>query len=278
MKRRSFLQRAGIAIAGGATTTGAGVSTAHAQAASGGPADDLRTVLITSAAAPLCRQVAGRLSDTWRVRLTGSRQTETDLPLVLSDLGHGESTGAAVQGVDAVVHLALPPSGVEGPELIDFRTRGTYNLLRAAAEQGVRRVVYLGSLAPLLGYEPRFMITEDFRPESSPDAEALSHYLGEFTCREFARSGQLEVVVLRAGRWPGSATGGAATTALPRTEISDLARAAALALGSGRDSDGRNVGPWQVVHIHSEADSTRFPLARAERLLGYRPQSSEDAR
>jgi nucleoside-diphosphate-sugar epimerase len=189
-------------------------------------------------------------------------------------LGHDQSTDALVEGVHTIVHVGLAPPGVGDPQVIDFRTRATYNLLLAAAHQSVQRVIYLSSLAIMLGYDKRFMITEDFRSRPTPDPETLSYCLGEFTCREFARSGDFGVVVLRLGRLENRETETSPYGELPLTKIQDVAAAVASVVGNQSDGNGPDLGPWNVVHIHSEAQSSRFPLTKAERLLRYQPKST----
>jgi nucleoside-diphosphate-sugar epimerase len=124
----------------------------------------------------------------------------------------------------------------------------------------------------MLGYEKRYMVNEDFRPQPTPDPEILSQYLGEFTCREFARLKDLDVVVLRLGRLAQLEPGVSSHEDLPLTSLDDVAAAVALAAGNGDGGDGPGRGPWNVVHIHSEARSSRFPLTKAKRLLRFLPK------
>ena len=99
-------------------------------------------MLITSAASPLAHHLARGLYAAHDVRLTDIRDARGPWPFVRCDLGHDEATDRLVAGVDVLIHLALPPpefaDGTEtaANELIDYRTRRTYNLLLAASEAG----------------------------------------------------------------------------------------------------------------------------------------------
>ena len=279
MKRRHFLQRAGLLCASGTTiAAGATIASGTTKAATAAQSDQakedgqIKSVLVTSAQTPLAKAIAAALGDAYRVHLTGPREMVTDLPYTRSDLGHDESTDRLVSGMDAVVHVAQPPPGASERERIDRRTRGTYNLLRAAATQGVRRVVYLSSLAMMTGYDEDFEVSEDWRPPLTDSPHVLSDCLGEFTCREFARSGQLGVVVLRLG------------TVVKADEVKgkpfdplwveerDAASAVRGALSAQFSDNASSVGFWKIFHIQSGSPRARFTSARAQSSLGYQPQ------
>jgi len=152
MKRRSFLYKTGILVAGGAAAAGSATKDAERENVPRHGADGAGEVLITSAGSDLCAAIAERLSESSPVRVTAPAKTRTRFPFVKSDLGHEASTDELLKGVREVVHVALPPPGTCGTGLIDFRTRCTYNMLRAAARHGVRKVLYLSSLGIMLGY------------------------------------------------------------------------------------------------------------------------------
>lgn len=272
LSRRSFLAGSGIGAAG----LVGGVSAQGAQAApdleASGGESDAQSVLITSGETLLARAIAERLSRRYRVRLTAQEDVQTDFPVTKSALEADESTTALVRGTDAVVHVARPAIPDEGTAAIDLRTRLTYNLLQAAAETGVRRVVYLSSLELLTDYDEQFDVTEDWRPRPGSDPRLLSHYLGEFTCREFAREGRLSVVVLRLG------------TVVRAEELAgrpfdplwvdqrDAVEAVWLALAALEGDASRKLGPWSVFHIQSDSPRARFSVDKAKKLLGYKPQ------
>jgi nucleoside-diphosphate-sugar epimerase len=216
------------------------------------------------------------LRGAWEVQVAGPREIETPFSFRRCDFNDDDSLSATLEGIEAVIHVAQPSPDVRGTDLIDYRTRQTYNLLRAATAMGVSRGVYLSSLAIMLGYDERFMITEDFRPRPRPDAQSLSHYLGETTCREFARASELEMTVVRLGRLDNADDASPEINELPRTTFRDAAQAVAAAIGGGVRGNRPKFGSWSIQHIHSESDATRFPLTKAERLLNYRPLPKED--
>jgi hypothetical protein len=249
MKRRTFLQTTGFALAGGHAM-------AQGQPASqpSGPTVAAKSVLVTSADSPLAQAIATGLSDQYRTVLTKS------------DFSDPAATTALVHGVDAIVHVAEPPADAPAAAHLDYRTRGTYGLLQAAFREGVRQAVYLSSLEVMFGYDEQFQVTEDWCPKPAAEPGPMSHYLGEFTCREFAREGKIGFCVLRLGRL------GLAGDPL-RLDQADAVGAVECAL-TVMGSERARLGLWSVFHIVSDVRNSRFPAAKASQMLGYRPQSA----
>src|SRR5437588_5343233 len=106
---------------------------------------------------------------------------------------------AACQGVDYVLHQAAIPSvpkSVAAPlPSHESNIDGTMNLLLAAREAKVKRIVYASSSA-LYGESPRLPKTEEMLPDPiSP--YAVQKLCGEYYMRSFYRVYGLETVSLR---------------------------------------------------------------------------------
>jgi len=275
MKRRDFLQTAGLLAAGVTDTLAtcraseAADSQVRGRRASADTA--IKEVLVTSAQSELARATAAELKGDYQVRLTAPVHVETPCEFVKSALDHGERTNLAVRGVDAIVHVAepLPDSGhVDG---IDYRTRCTYNLLQAAVKEGVQSIVYLSSLRMMGGSDKSFQVDEDWRPLPTPASGGLSDYLGEFTCREFAREGRLNVIVLRLGNVVSAGASREEASNSAWIDPRDVARAVSCALTRLPASRAAIGGRWSIFHVTSHSPSSRFPIRKARRILGYRP-------
>ncbi|MDE2998175.1 MAG: NAD(P)-dependent oxidoreductase [Gemmatimonadota bacterium] len=211
-------------------------------------------VLITSAGTALARALAADLSLENDVILTDVVDVSTDLAFHPCDLGHDGETESLVEGMDAIVHVAELPQCQQSDEReIDFQTRCTYNIMVAAREKRVGHVVYLSSLSLFETCDPNWNVTEQWAPRPSTDAGPIGKYLGEFTCREFAREHSVRVTCLRLGE-----VGGDGDTAL---SVTDAVRAIASALTIE--------GPmWRVLHVQSEVENARFPIGQAKEALG----------
>ncbi len=211
-------------------------------------------VLITSAGTALARALAEDLSRQHEVTLTDVVEVSTEFAFRTCELGHDGDTESLVDGMDAIVHVAQLPERQRTDESeIDFQTRCTYNLMAAAREKNVRHVVYLSSLSLFETCDPNWNVTEQWAPRPSTDAGPLGKYLGEFTCREFAREHSVRVTCLRLGE-----VGGDGDAAL---SVTDAVRAIASALTID--------GPmWRVLHVQSEVENARFPVDQAKSALG----------
>lgn len=263
MKRRDFLLRTGLLAAGGTTSLDlCGQSGAADSQLSDGTT---KAVLVTSASTELAQTIAGELRHDYRVRLTAQTNVQTAYEFLESPLNHDESTAVAVRGVEAIVHVAEPLPDVDAAEKIDHRTRCTHNLLRAAVEEGVRAIVYLSSLRMMSGYDESFQIDEDWRPLPTPASGGLSDYLGEFVCREFAREGKLDVIVLRLGKIVSAQDLSEQASDSAWVDPRDVARAVSRALTK------LLADHWSVCHVRSHSPRCRFPLRKAQKILGYRP-------
>jgi UDP-glucose 4-epimerase len=119
--------------------------------------------------------------------------------LVHADIREGASIAPLFQGVDCVFHTAaLPrvPLSIENPlETHMVNVVGTINVLLAARDAAVRRVVFSGS-SSVYGDQPRLPLDEEMRPNPlSP--YALQKLAGEQYTRLFHRLYGIETLTLR---------------------------------------------------------------------------------
>jgi len=134
---------------------------------------------------------------------TGRRENlqhlKDDIEFMEGDLRDLETTTRAVAEVDCVIHqAALPsvPQSIKDPQgNTENNLNGTLNLLMAARDAGVKRVVYASSCA-VYGDSPILPKSEDLLPTPlSP--YAASKLAGEYYCRVFHHVYDLETVCLR---------------------------------------------------------------------------------
>jgi UDP-glucose 4-epimerase len=116
----------------------------------------------------------------------------------VADVTDWEALVRAFAGCDAVVHLAcLPVARCQQDPTAGFRvnTLGTFYVLMAAREAGVRRVVYTSS-AQVYG-RPAVRPVPESAPCQPVTMYGASKLCGEVWCRTLARAGGPETVVLR---------------------------------------------------------------------------------
>lgn len=118
--------------------------------------------------------------------------------LLVGDIRDAQMVEKAVQGMDAVVHLAAHTSVIDSihhPDLdFEMNARGTFNLLAACRKQGVGHFVFASSNAPVGATNPPIDETKAPRPMSPYGASKLA---GEGYCSTFYHSYGLQTVILR---------------------------------------------------------------------------------
>ena len=121
------------------------------------------------------------------------------IQLIRGSLVDLETVRQAVNGVDYVLHQgAIPsvPRSVSDPiGSNEANINGTLNLLVAARDAGVKRVVYASS-SSVYGDTPTLPKTEDM-PTNPLSPYALTKLAGEYYCRMFYSLFGLETVTLR---------------------------------------------------------------------------------
>jgi UDP-glucose 4-epimerase len=124
---------------------------------------------------------------------------EPDFCLVEGDVRNEADVKRALEGVDAVFHLAAAVSvdlSVKNPLLVDeVNVGGTLNVLRESLEAGVKRFVYASSCA-VYG-EPAHLPIDEGHPTRPISPYAVSKLAAEHYCRVFYEVYGLETVCLR---------------------------------------------------------------------------------
>ncbi|MBX5467936.1 MAG: NAD-dependent epimerase/dehydratase family protein [Firmicutes bacterium] len=202
---------------------------------------------------------------------------------VVGDLAQPERWAPALEGVDAVFHVAALYSLAQrdAAAMLRVNVEGTRRLLAAALAHGVRRVVYTSSTAAVglrPGGEPADE-TDWADPDRAPGAYKRSKILAEQAALQAARSG-LDVVVVNpsapigwgdikptptgkiildavAGRMPYYVE-----TGLNWVAVEDVAQGHLLAFERGRPGERYILGNANL--------SLREILERIQRILGRR--------
>jgi nucleoside-diphosphate-sugar epimerase len=169
----------------------------------------VRTALVTGGAGFIGSHLVGRLlADGWQVRVldnfsSGSdcnlRAFLPDVEVIEGDVRDGERCQAAARGADTVFHLAAiasVASSVADPLTShQVNVGGTLNVLMAARDQGVRRLVFSSS-ASVYGNAVEVPTRED-QPLDPESPYATGKRCGELYCRNFFQLYGLETVSLR---------------------------------------------------------------------------------
>ena len=225
-------------------------------------------VLITNAATSLGQALADSLGDTHQVRLTDPEPRFG----IQCDLGHDPETDALVKDIDIVIHLAYVPRDGDGEiTWLDHNTRGTYNLLWAAAAAEVEHVILLSTLDLFAPYEKDLTVDETWKPLPSCAPVVLGAHLAEFTAREFAHSHELRITIARLGHLVRAEEVADQPYDPMWLDERDAAQAVAQIVQKGP------AGQYNAIHIQSAAARARFSVERAKSHLTFDPQYNFEA-
>lgn len=164
-----------------------------------------RRVLVTGASGRVGRHVVDALVDDCEVTVLDLVLPAQDVPFIEGDVLDLDKVRAAMAGQDAVIHLAAIDLGVPAEPEAYFGTNvmGTWNVVQAAREAGIRKVVLASSISAIGVGETR----PDFPPEYLPVDEAhamkpahaygVSKLVVEDIARGFALQGGISITCLR---------------------------------------------------------------------------------
>ncbi|MBN1399691.1 MAG: NAD(P)-dependent oxidoreductase [Anaerolineae bacterium] len=246
-----------------------------------------RKVLVTGASGHIGRVFAQHYGDRYALRLAYHTRpiVAPEHEVVQMNLADLDSVLAALDGVDAIVHMGADSSGhAPWDSVLRNNIVGTYNTYEAARIAGVSRVVYASS-NHAAGYDIR-----DHSP-IGPDAPirpdslyGVSKCFGESLGRYYHDAHGLAVICLRIG----------ACHQLddPAAERERLRRAVAQRRASFPYTTEQTLGIWisnrdmaQLIHKSletvctfgifygaSENEPPVFDLSETKKVLGYEPQ------
>lgn len=228
----------------------------------------------------------------------------------VADLTNSEAAYAALTGCQALLHLAaIPnPKDAAGPKVFTNNLSCVYNVLHAAANQDIRRVVYASSQSALGNpwnptlRSPQYIPVDEMHPCKPVEPYGLSKWLGEHVCDMFARAIDMRILSFRLPAiWPAEEFQQrvndrltdeiqAAKSMWAYIDLRDAAHAHLLALEAdwqghevlnitsrwafGAAPTPRLVRRWYAdledIRVSLEASTPIFDWHKAEQVLGFR--------
>jgi NAD+ dependent glucose-6-phosphate dehydrogenase len=230
-----------------------------------------RKVLITGAGGTIGSSMAVSLADTYDLRLHYRRQPANPpgSDVVLADIRDLDQVRPIMQGIDTVMHLAGDPAvPATWQSVYENNIGGMYNIMEAAREAGVRRVVF-ASTNHVMGMHD---VKADWPVYNSMPQRPDSYYgvskaFGEDLGRYYHDKWDLDFIALRIGWFLED----------PRTASGDVGRAmwlsprdCAHAFTCATETEEK----WGVFYAISDNPNRRWDLTDAMMKIGYRPQDN----
>jgi UDP-glucose 4-epimerase len=171
--------------------------------------------------------------------------------LIDQDIRYGGAVNAAMRGSDVVIHLAamsINKSVADPHESVDLNISGTHNVIAAAADHGVRRLVFASS-ASVYGDPQKLPMHED-DPLDPLTPYCIAKRTGEDLLRYYQKHAGLSWLALRFFNVYGP---GQKTTAYYTSVINHFVNR--LRAGQPPVIDGRGEQSMDFIHVHDIARS-----------------------
>jgi len=231
-------------------------------------------VLLTGAAGRIGSNFFADAADRYTFRLADRRTdafagaTSRGHEVIALDVADLAACQAACRDVETVVHLAADPSpGADFyGSLLENNIKGTYNIFRAAKDQGCRRVIFASSVHAVAGY-PLDVQPHAGSPIRPVNMYGVSKCFGEAVAACFAYAEGLSSIAIRIGAYDAdwlrqNPTADSMAAFLSHRDMNQL-------LTRCIDTPGI---PFAIVQAVSNNRFKRLDISRTRELLGYDPQ------
>ena len=155
-------------------------------------------ILVLGANSRLGPHVVRSCEDTHTLRLADVTGVSSDVHETCKvDLGVSDDVRAATDGIDAIVNCTVERR--DPRRAFDVNTRGCYNMMRAAVDNGVKRVINTGPHFAVAGptYETfDYEMDPDMPPHPGVGLYAHSKGAGQEICRIFSTQHDIQVLML----------------------------------------------------------------------------------
>jgi nucleoside-diphosphate-sugar epimerase len=236
--------------------------------------DAPRRILLTGAAGRIGSNFFAETADRYTFRLADRRTepfagaTARGHEVSALDVADLAACREACRDIETVVHLAADPSPAADfyDSLLENNIKGTYNVFRAAKDQGCRRVVFASSVHVVAGYPL------DVQPHADSPIRPINMYgvskcFGEAVAACFAFAEGLSSIAVRIGAYDAewlrqNPTADGLTAFLSHRDLNQLLI---------RCIDAPGI-PFAIVQAVSNNRFKRLDISRTRDLLGYDPQ------
>lgn len=232
----------------------------------------MKRVLFLGASGLIGPHLTPGLIDHYNLVQTDVKPHPDGIDIDIVDVRDYDQVLEAARGCDAIMNFTV----MRGDPVDSFQvnTIGAWNVMRAAVELGIRRIVHSGPQGVRSHYDT------DFDVEDAPTAPGVDHYsitkwLSAEICRVFSQKHDLHTVYfVFNGLHPAPEAPATGPTETPPFVVvwEDLQQACRLALEVPSIP-----GNFQLFNMLSYSGPGKYNTDKAKRMLGFEPTRDWDA-
>ncbi len=207
----------------------------------------------------------------------------------IADLSDAEAMASAIDGMDAVLHIAaVPDPGASFDDVLSSNIVGTHNVLEACRRAGVRRLVYASSVMVNWGYftyqEPYRSIKEGRLDDLPPEIQNITHLdpvrptepystskvWAESYCRTYFDAHDISTICLRIGDVNSQNYCEQPSLNSVWCSHRDIVTMSELALNATEERT------YDILYVTSDNQHRWVDLDHARQVVGFVPQDSAE--
>ena len=226
-------------------------------------------VLIVAGSSRLGPYASASLEKEHELRVTDIVPVETSHEFMEMDISSMDDVMRASEGMDAIVNCSVVRP--DRQLAFDVNTRGCYNMMRAAVDHGIGRVINTGPHFTIAAGTYEYLdydINPDVPPHPGTGLYALSKGLGQETCRVFTEHHDLHVLCLLFYNFQehDNLSGRNSPFMVTWRDAGEAVRCAVEVDLNSLPSK------CEVFNIFTDLPHRRFSNVKSRRLLGWEPQ------
>lgn len=227
----------------------------------------MKKILLLGASGLIAPHITEGLSKYFELRLADVKPHPEGRRVRTVDVRDYEQVRDAARGVDAIMNFT-----VNRPDpVLSFHvnTIGAFNVMKAAVEHGIKRILHTGPELIIGQYQHEFDIGEV--PQTPGTGYyGVTKYLSNEICKVYARAYGVETIVYQFNGLRGKPEALVNGDFPPFTIVwSDLVEACRIAMEIESVPDG-----YQAFILHSHLSQGKYSVEKARCLLGYAPREN----
>jgi nucleoside-diphosphate-sugar epimerase len=228
----------------------------------------MKKVLLLGASGLIAPHIIPGLTPHYDLKLADIKPHPDGTPVEMVDVTRYEQVLEAAEGVDAIMNFTVLRHHPE--HSFHVNTWGAYNVMKAAATLGIKKVIHTGPAMIIYWYDHDFDVTEGPHTPST-GYYFLTKHLSYKLVKSFAQTCRIHTpcfLFYLLGPRPENPPPRRAMH--PYTIVyDDLVHACRLGLEIETVEDY-----YQEFNLHSYLGHGKYSLEKAKRMLGYEPQTS----